>query len=359
MINDFEEFNEEGLYYVYSSFKPNHVLTIKDNGIESYKPLTISIFEDSFNQAFYFLKNEDNSYFIMNINSLKILGVEGNYNNSPIIQNIISPSNNYKWEIIKTNNYFSKEYYIGLKYNNKRIYFQNQFAVIKDSNNYSQSHSFMFRKCLYNVIKSDLWQKWEKFYYREFIENQIYVIRSSENDNNVINLDLYNNITLRYFNGNQEQIFFIFKVNNCFHIVPFNFINIIKKNSINEGTFSNLNRTLLNLQINREFCDNNGIPLYSISNKSGTNLNISPYNSLEFNYSYGNTIKKFYFSLVTSVVFKRYILKTLNDIKLGENIILKYENILDYDLDGFRNIKYLSINENTKYISDNEFKKTK
>ena len=53
-----------------------------------------------------------------------------------------------------------------------------------------------------------------------------------------------------------------------------------------------------------------------------------------------------------------YISKTLKDLNCGKEIIsLKYENILDYHLDGFRNIKGLSINKYTKYISDNVFKK--
>ena len=355
-MDDFDGFDDEGLYYIHSSINPNYSLTIQNKGIEPYLPLIISDFEDSFCQAFYFFKCEDDSYFIMNINSLKILGVEDINNNSYIIQNIISPLDNYKWEIVKTNNYNIKEYYIKLKYQNKRIDFFNNFAIVNYSNDFSQSQRFMFRKCEYNVPKSDLWQKWEIFYCREFIVNQMYIIRSAENDNSVINLDLYNNITLRYFNGNKEQIFMIFTINNHFHIIPFNTIQFMKNNF---GRLPNLNQNLMNLEINKEFNDYNGNPLYSISNQFGLKLNtFSINNILEFNYSNGNLTQKFYFSLVTSYIFRMYISKTLKDLNCGKEIIsLKYENILDYHLDGFRNIKGLSINKNTKYISDNVFKK--
>ena len=354
-MDDFDGFDDEGLYYIHSSVNPNYSFTIQNNGIESYLPLTISVFEDSFCQAFYFFKNEDDSYFIMNINSLKVLGVEDNNNNSFIIQNSISSLDNYKWEIIKADQYNIKEYYIRLKYNNKRIDYFNNFAIVNNANDFSQSQRFMFRKYLYNVPKSDLWQKWEKYKFREFIDSQMYIIRSAENDNNVISTDLYNNITLNYFNGNKEQIFMILKVNNHFHIVPFNTIQFMKKQY---RISPNFNKNLMNLEINKEFCDDNGNPLYRISNQSGLNLNTSPTNNiLEFNYSYGNINQQFYFSLVTSYVFKMYILKTLKDLNCEEKISLKYENILDYYLDGFRNISCLSIDKNTKFISDNVFKK--
>ena len=90
---DSEEFEEQGLYYILVSCNPNYCLSVLNNRVEPYVPMNLSIFNDSFYQAFYFFKNEDNSYYIMNINSLKIIGVENNKNDSRIIQNIISPIN--------------------------------------------------------------------------------------------------------------------------------------------------------------------------------------------------------------------------------------------------------------------------
>ena len=98
----FEEL-KEGLYYICCSFNPNYCLSIQQNKIEPNIPLIISNFYDSFYQAFYFYKNKDFSYSIMNINSLKIIGIDNIYKSSTVIQNIISPLENYKWEIRKTN----------------------------------------------------------------------------------------------------------------------------------------------------------------------------------------------------------------------------------------------------------------
>ena len=76
---------------------------------------------------------------------------------------------------------------------------------MNDKNDYNQSRKFKFRTCLYNVTKSVLWIKWEKYYCREFLDNQLYIIRSAQNDNYVLNLILIkNNIPLKNFNGNKE-----------------------------------------------------------------------------------------------------------------------------------------------------------
>ena len=77
---------------------------------------------------------------------------------------------------------------------------------------------------------------------------------------------------------------------------------------------------------------------------------------LVFNFFNGNISQNFYFSLVSSYVFKRYILSNLKNYYSGEKIILKNENILEYDLDGSRNITFLSIYKDIKFISDNVLK---
>ena len=357
MIND-ENFDLEGIYYVYSSFNPNYFLTIQNNDININNLLILSNFNDTINQAFYFFKNEDNSYFIMNISSLKILGVKNIKNKSYIIQDNISPSNNFKWKVLKTNNYYANEYYIELFKNNKRMDINNNYFVINEINENIKSQRFKFKKCIYNIIKSDLWQKWEKYRYREFIENHFYIIRSAQNENYVFNLDLFNNnITLKYFNGNKEQLFFIIKINNYFHIYPFAMIQLIEKNILNGIKYLNINEKFLEININKENYDYNKIQLYSISNKLGLKLDISENNLLDFKFSNNNNSHKFYFSSVNDVIFKRYIFQNLIYFNSGEKIPLKYEFILDYELDGFKNMNSVAIDKNTKYISDSVFKK--
>ena len=357
-MSDFDELIEEGLYYIFSSLNPNYSLSIQNNKVYPYAPLTFSYFQDSFCQAFYFSKNKDNSYLIMNINSLKIIGVNNIYNNSPIIQNIISPSNNYKWEIVRTNNYNLKEYYIELKYNyKKRLDCLNNFAFVNDKNDLSQSQRFMFRYCLYNVPKSNLWQKWERYHCREFLMNNAYVIRSAENDNEVLNLDLLNNnITLNYFTGNKEQIFFILKVQNNFIMAPINIMNLMKNGLTSVTNILGLKNSLKMIEIKDDLFDFYGNRLYRISS---ANSNIYPnYNLFQFNYN-TNLPQKVYFSRVTCFIFKKYILQTLNNYCYGDRINFKYKYILDYDLDGIINLNCISIDKNTKYISDNVFKNFK
>jgi len=356
---DEDEFNESGIYYILLS-NQNYSLSVINNKTTPNSSLIASFFDDSYYQGFYFLKNEDNFYYIMNINSLKIIGVENISNYSPLIQNFISPSDRYKWKIIKTNIY-EKTYYIELKYNNKRLDIKNNDAIINTPNNYSQSQKFIFRKCLYNIPKTDLWQKWEKFTLRNLLENQIFIIRAAQNENYVLNLDSYNNnITLNYFNGNKEQMFMVLKLFNNFFIAPYNSSkHFIGKEYANGRTYLKLNDSLTKIKINKELEDNNGVPLYSISDENYLYLDTSLSCFLEFNFCNGNNSQKFYFSLVSSYVFKKYLLSNLKNYYSGEKINLKYEKILDYDLDGFRNMTFLSIDKNTKYISDNALKNIK
>ena len=277
----------------------------------------------------------------MNINSLKIIGVENISTYYPIIQNFISPSERYKWKIIQANIY-EKTYYIELKYNNKRIDIKNNFAIINTPNNYTQSQKFIFRKCLYNIPKSDLWQKWEKYYYRNFLENlplQILIIRSAQNENYVLNLDSYsNNITLNYFNGNKEQIFIVLKLFNNFLIFPYNSkLHFIGKEFVNDRTYLKLNNSLFKFNINKDFNDNNGNPLYTLSDEFNLYLDTSLSYLLEFNFFNGSISQKFYFSLICSDIFEIYLLSILENYNSGKRIMLKTKNIIDYSLDGFRN----------------------
>ena len=293
----FEEL-KEGLYYICCSFNPNYCLSIQQNKIEPNIPLIISNFYDSFYQAFYFYKNKDFSYSIMNINSLKIIGIDNIYKSSTVIQNIISPLENYKWEIRKTNNFYKNEYYIELKSNsNQRIDCLNNFVIINNKNDNSNTQRFVFRECLYNVPKSDLWIKWEKYHLRDYIENQMYIIRSAENDNFVFNFNSYNNnISLNNFNGNKEQLFFIIKLQNNLAMIPFNLMKQIENKSINGINFLTLKNTLslFNLNINNESNDYNGIHMYKITNGNGLNLEISPTSNF-FNF---NSISSFLFPLL-------------------------------------------------------------
>ena len=191
--------------------------------------------------------------------------------------------------------------------------FYNNYLIINERND-SNTQKFIFKKCLYNIPKTDLWKKWEKYRYREFRENNCYIIRSAENENIVLNYNSStNNLEFNYLNGNKEQLFIIIKNHNNIFLIPFLFSKEINSNFV-KFIINNLlnNLDLRKLRINKDNSDYNGISLYNILNENDLYLDTSiSYKSLQFNYSNGYNTQKFYFSLVQSFIFKEYLVKSL------------------------------------------------
>ena len=358
MFDSFQDFkNEGGLYYIISSFNQNNSLSIFNDRNESNTNLIISSFDDSIYQAFYIFKYIDNSYFILNIYSMKFIGVKNINDGSNIIQNYALPLDNYKWNIIKIAEN-KNEYYIRLNGTEKYIDFNNNNVVINRQNIFSNSQRFIFKECLYNIPKSQLWKKKKKKIYRNFVPNQYYIIRSAENDNNVFNLDLQtNNITLKNFNGNKEQIFFIIKYENNYFMLPFNNFKQVIGKEIGigfPGGYLKKNNKLLKLNINQSLTDISGIPLYNIYDNSGLYLEKSKNNNfLEFNYYSNYITQKFYFSLINLNIFKKFIRNNLLIDFLSDLFLDGIKNIL------YENIKSFSLDKNEKFPINIDFKNIK
>ena len=255
MLDNFN-FDGEGVYYIFFADFPDYCLSIENNNLK----LNVSLFQDSFYQSFYIFENEDNSYYIMNLNSLKILGVNFNLT---VTQNDIKPLKQNKWEITK-NGYFNN-YYIDNRFWNKRLDCNNEYFIINEKNDYSKTQKFLFKKCIYNITKSDIWNKWEIHLLREFTDNQLYIISSADNENNVLTLNSYNNnITLNSFTGNKEQIFFILNKDYNYYIFSYDkgFVGV---NNTYNGIILNKNNNPVKYQINKSFPQYNDYPLYNIS----------------------------------------------------------------------------------------------
>lgn len=362
MLDTFE-FQGEGVYYIICFDFPNYCLSIDNINTNFNSGLNISLFQDSVYQAFYFFENEDNSYYIMNIMSLKILGVNNRFH-SIITQKDIEPLEKYKWNITK--NDYLNNYYIESPYYNERLDFNNENVIINEKNNFCYTQRFIFKKCTYNIAKSDIWQKWEIHLFREFIDDQLYIISSAENENNVITLNSYNNITITNFTGNKEQIFFILKKDNNY----FFFSHDQRLIGVNYSFYSivlNANNNLVKYQINKTYPQYNDYPLYNISfqdnyyNYYNLDITTNYYNSfLEFKQpNYYSPSQFFVFRRVTCIVFRKYLLNFFLNYNSGKFISFKLEKILDYALDAFRNLTYIIIDKDTKYISDNVFKNNK
>ena len=75
-MNDFTEFSDNGIYYIYSNENISKVITIANDGNNELEFTVLSSLNSSNYQAFYIYKDDDNNYLIQNINSLYILGAE-------------------------------------------------------------------------------------------------------------------------------------------------------------------------------------------------------------------------------------------------------------------------------------------
>ena len=188
---EFDDFYDNGLYYIFPSSNTNKVISISNNEINEGEFAILTKYNNSHYQSFYFYKDDDDKFLILNINSLKILGVEETLDESFVIQKKVNFNDKYKWKIMKSN--IEKEYYIELSRYKKRLDISNDYLIINKPINSKQR--FKFKTCIHQIPKSDIWNKWEKYELRDLLlDNMICIIRSSENDNLVLSIEQNNNV---------------------------------------------------------------------------------------------------------------------------------------------------------------------
>ena len=354
-MNDFSEFLDNGIYFIFPDENANKVITIANDGNNELEFTVLSNLISSNYQAFYFYKDDDKNYLIQNINSLYILGVEETEDESYVVQKKVNFNNNYKWKIRELN--IEKVYYIELVGAQKRLDILNNYLIINSPNNISQSQRFKFKRCISKICKSDLWYQWEKYELRNMaLNNTICVIRSSQNENEVFNLEQNGMITLKQFTGEENQLFYILKNNND---NQYSIVSYKGKKYLGNDNNTNLIK-LVNLPtkylIKIAGKDRYDMPLYYITN-SKRNLNLEIWNNnLKVSNPSNDFNQKFYFSSITSSIFYTYIIHKKKFSKFDSEILLKFDYITKYSLDCFRSLKDVSIDKNTKYIDDNVFK---
>ena len=351
-MTEFDNFHENGLFYIFPSSNTNNVISITNNELNEGEFAILTKFNNSHYQSFFFYKDDDNKFLIFNINSLKILGVEETLDESFVIQKKVNFNDKYKWKIIKSN--VEKEYYIELTKYKKRLDISNDYLIINKPNNSKQR--FKFKKCLHQIPKSDIWNKWEKYELRDLLlENMICIIRSGENDNMVLSIEQINNVKLNNFTGNENQLFYIFKNENenNYMIVSFK----AKKNIGSENN-NNLIKLINNIEkysIKKVEKDLNGINLYNLTSVN-KNLNIEIKNK-NLQFAKKNEFnQKFYLSVVSVNIFLKYIFYHKKYSKFDSAISFKFDYITKYSLDYFSKLKDISIDKDTKFIDDNVFK---
>jgi len=354
-MDDFSEFSENGIYYIFSYENINKVITIANDGNKELEFTFLSYLNSSNYQVFYFYKDDDNNFLIQNINSLYVLGVEQISEYSPVVQKKVNFNKNYKWKIKKLN--MDKVYLIESVGAQKRLDISNNYAIINNPNNFSQSQQFKFKRSLSKICKSDLWYQWEKFELRSMaLNNKICIIRSSQNENEVFNIEENGTITLKPFTGEKKQLFYILKNTNdnicsIFSIEAKQFLGI--DNNTNLIKLFNLPENYLIINAGK---DNYDIPIYYITNFN-THLNLDRWdNNLKASNPSNDFNQKFYFSPMTYFIFHKYINSRKKFSKLGLELLLKFNYITKYSLDCFRYLTGVTIDENTKYIDDNVFK---
>ena len=271
-MDDFSEFSENGIYYIFSYENINKVITIANDGNKELEFTFLSYLNSSNYQVFYFYKDDDNNFLIQNINSLYVLGVEQISEYSPVVQKKVNFNKNYKWKIKKLN--MDKVYLIESVGAQKRLDISNNYAIINNPNNFSQSQQFKFKRSLSKICKSDLWYQWEKFELRSMaLNNKICIIRSSQNENEVFNIEENGTITLKPFTGEKKQLFYILKNTNdnicsIFSIEAKQFLGI--DNNTNLIKLFNLPENYLIINAGK---DNYDIHIYYITNFN-THLNL-------------------------------------------------------------------------------------
>ena len=249
MLDNFN-FDGEGVYYIFFADFPDYCLSIENNNLK----LNVSLFQDSFYQSFYIFENEDNSYYIMNLNSLKILGVNFNLT---VTQNDIKPLKQNKWEITK-NGYFNN-YYIDNTFWNKRLDCNNEYFIINEKNDYSKTQKFLFKKCIYNITKSDIWNKWEIHLLREFTDNQLYInieikeLKVNKSVNPFLNVKIHC-LILREEISKIESGFFD---NSYFDIIicEIEHIKYLNKNGVSKIVLPNKKKKIINSYTFQDFSE--------------------------------------------------------------------------------------------------------
>ena len=178
---EFDTFNENCLNYIFPTKAEHQVLSILNNSKTSLDFCVLSKYEDSFFQSFYFHPfDKSRNYLIININSLKVLGVEETSDESFVIQNTVNFNDKYLWKIIKSNK--EKEYFIELSKYKKRLDISNNHYLIINSNN-KVNQTFKLKNCNYQISKTDIWIKWEKYKCRDALDDSmVCIIRTKKNE---------------------------------------------------------------------------------------------------------------------------------------------------------------------------------
>ena len=352
---EFDLFSNNSLNYIFPTKAEHQVLSIFNNGKTNLDICVLSKYEDSFFHSFYFYKiDKSENYLIININSLKVLGVEETSDESFVVQNKVNFTDKYLWKIIKSNK--EKEYFIELsKYKKRLDISNNQYLIINSNNKVNQT--FKLKKCNYQVSKTDLWIKWEKYKFRNNLDDSMLcIIRTKKNEKKVLDLSQNGTLNFKNFTGEKNQIFRFYKKEN-----EKSYVLITIKNNKYIGISEN-NTVKQDIQgkyiLEEAGKDEYDIPFYFIKYEKNFNY-FSEANEIlilsEQKQSFINNDNNqiFYISKIINV-FDMYISKFKKFEKISSNneIYLNFKYILYYDLDCFTNLRDLSINKTTKYIDD-------
>lgn len=355
---EFDMFDKKSINYIFPNKAEHQVLSIFNNSKTSLGFCVLSKYEDSFFQSFYFYEiDKSENYLIININSLKVLGVEETSDESFVVQNKVNFSDKYLWKIIKSNK--EKEYFIELSKYKKRLDISSNHYLIINSNN-KVNQTFKLKKCNYQISKTDIWIKWEKFICRNTLDDSMVCIIKTKKDEKKV-LDLSNNGELNFknFTGEKNQLFFFYKKDNekLYDLITIKnnkYIGLTENNTFKQDKQGKY-------ILEEAGKDKYNIPFYFIKCEknfyfSETNGNLIVAKQKQSLINNDNN-QIFYISKIMNV-FDMYIsrFKNFANISSKNNINLNYDYILCYDLDCFTNLKELSINKNTKYIDDNVLK---
>ena len=356
MVEYCEIVNENKLYYIFPSFSTNKVISIMNNSTDENDILLLSPFNDSFIQAFYLYNTNDDCFYILNINSLKVLGVEETLDESFVNQNFIQSKDNYKWKIIKASN--RNEFYIELFNSKKRLEIKNDYAIINKKYENEISQKFKFKECFYNLSKSDIWIKCEKFICRKSIKNGLYIILSAENENKVLNYDYKKeSLISSEFNGNIEQLFYItLNKNGSYYLDNYKKLKTKIKNNSNGYTEFQINKICLDQYENPLFC------ISLMTHNTKLNLEILNEGSLKYKKENKKKSQQFYLCLLDEeLIFDKYIRENLIKEKSGLSIHIRNDllYLYSYSIDYYRNIINLSIDNEIKIIDKDILKRIK
>ena len=352
---EFDLFDNKNINYIFPTSAEHQVLSIFNNGKTSLDMCVLSKYEDSFFQSFYFYRIDNSeNYLIININSLKVLGVEETSDESFVVQNTVNFTDKYLWKVVKSNK--EKEYFIELSKYKKRLDISNKHYLIINSNN-KVKQTFKFKKCNYQVSKSDLWIKWEKYKSRNKLDDSmVCIIRTKKDEKKVLDLSQNGTLNFKDFTGEKNQLFFFYRKEKekSYDLITLknkkyigiNENNIVKQDIQGKYILEEAGKDEFGITFYYIKCEKN----FNFFSEANGNLILSKQKQSVIN---NNNNQIFYISQITNV-FDLYIsrFKKFENFSPKSEIYLNFEYILLYDLDCFTNLKDLSIDKTTKYIDD-------